>query len=68
MTSAPCPGAMEPNVMKPKLSLAAAATFGFLALSAPAHAADVIRALAPTWPGFAPCWWPPTSATSRNSA
>lgn len=40
--------------MKPKLSLAAAAAFGFLALSVPAHAADVIRALAPTWPGFAP--------------
>lgn len=40
--------------MKPTLSLAAAAATGFLAFSASANAADVIRALTPTWPGFAP--------------
>ncbi len=40
--------------MKPTLSLAAAAATGFIALTASAHAADVIRALTPTWPGFAP--------------
>lgn len=40
--------------MRHKDRIAAFAVLGLLALSAPASAADKIRVLAPTWPGFAP--------------
>ena len=40
--------------MKPTLSFAALATAGLLAFVGAAQATDTIRALAPTWPGFAP--------------
>jgi NitT/TauT family transport system substrate-binding protein len=40
--------------MRPKNRIAAFVILGFLTAAAPALAADKIRVLAPTWPGYAP--------------
>jgi NitT/TauT family transport system substrate-binding protein len=40
--------------MRRKDRIAAFAVLGFLAAAAPALAADMVRVLAPTWPGYAP--------------